>query len=491
MRKIIILLIWTICTTSCLNDFLNVEPVSDIYSDKYWKTEMDAKGALTSIYASLQTAFSAQSGVCYMSWFEGRGDNFFGSNGGNYPMGEVNRNNFGVTHPGADWNRWYKAISTANYAIFYIPQMKEITNLKRDHLLAEAYFLRAYCYFMLYRIWGDVPLIVKPTLSFDDLEKPARTSKETVMNELILVDLRHAREKMDPASSEQFFCSAGAIYALSVEVAMWNKNYDDAITYSEALLGLKKGNTTEDRYSLVSTGEWPDLMAKATTAENIWTLKWSFVNNGYNVIASQMCSGTYISVAKTVRDIWFDQVWEDDIRRANTIDESALYPATHLGNSTQSMSMWKWGGANKRPTQQNELYIPLFRLGDIILLRAEALNQRERYGEALAELNKIRARAGLTSRQESDYANAADKKKAIEDDILLERRFELFGEGKRWFDLVRTGRAMETMNDFFENYIEANNGGACTRIEEEWQLYWPITPNNILDNGNLVQTGNY
>ncbi len=75
--------------------------------------------------------------------------------------------------------------------------------------------------------------------------------------------------------------------------------------------------------------------------------------------------------------------------------------------------------------------------------------------------------------------------------ILQERQLELLGEGRRWFDLIRTGRAMKVMNDYFENYIEAQTGDVCPRFTDEWQLYWPVYYNNILENANLVQNGNY
>jgi hypothetical protein len=156
--------------------------------------------------------------------------------------------------------------------------------------------------------------------------------------------------------------------------------------------------------------------------------------------------------------------------------------------------MWKYEPVTRFPNNTNAKYIPLYRLADIILLRAEALNKLGRYDEALIELNKIRTRAGLPSRLITDYSTyttATDKTYAIESAILDERRFELLGEGKRWFDLMRTGRAMTTMNAYFEN--ELNPGGVTNYklFTDTWQLYWPVLQDNINENGNLKQTGQY
>ena len=136
--------------------------------------------------------------------------------------------------------------------------------------------------------------------------------------------------------------------------------------------------------------------------------------------------------------------------------------------------------------EANEKYVPFYRYADILLLRAEALNKQQRQEEALELLNMIRERAGLSLKTMDDFTNASDRTLAMEDAILQERQLELLGEGRRWFDLIRTGRAMKVMNDYFENYIEAQTGDVCPRFTDEWQLY-----NNILENANLVQNGNY
>jgi hypothetical protein len=488
MKKtsIVLLTILTIMmlTTSCLNDFLDVQPVSDTYSAKFWKTELEARTGLNSIYADFQNNFK---GMNYIGWYELRSDNCYGiPQGGSFLYSEVNMNKIYPSHPCSNWNVWYKSISMANIAIYYIQKMPNISEIKQNNLLAEAYFLRAYCYFNLVRIWGNVPIVVKPLLSFGDVTYPSRDSSKVVMDSVILKDLELAVSKVDPSKNDRFLFNVGPLYSLCTDVAMWNHDYVSAEKYSDLLLKL-------NRYTLVSGADFSKTVSTAITTENIWTLQWSYINNGYNSIVQNL--NTYTIVARPISiDLWKnDPAWSKDLRRPQTIDTtySSIYGFTHLISTDARASMWKYEPVIRIGNNTNEKFIPLYRLADIILLRAEALNKLGRFQDALDQLNVIRTRAGLKSRLLTDYDSATDKMLSIEDDILQERQLELLGEGKRWFDLVRTGRAISTMNKYFETYLKAYGVTNYKLYTDQWQLYWPVFKDNIVENENLTQTGMY
>jgi hypothetical protein len=481
---LLIILPMMLLMTSCLNDFLTVEPVSDTYSAKFWKTELEARTGLNSIYADFQNNFKGTGGMTYIGWYELRSDNCYGiPQGGSFLYSEVNMNKIYPSHPCSNWNVWYKSISMANIAIYYIQQMTNISEIKQNNLLAEAYFLRAYCYFNMVRIWGNVPIIVKPLLSFSDVTYPSRDSCKVVMDSVILKDLELAVSKVDPSKNDMFLFNVGPLYSLCTDVAMWNHDYVKAEKYSALLLGL-------NRYTLASGPDFYKTVSIATTTENIWTLKWSYINNGYNPVVQSLYS--YTIVAKPVVDKWKTAEWRKDLRRPQSIDTLYnYYGFTHLITTDSRASMWKYEPVTRIPNNTNEKFIPLYRLADIILLRAEALNKLGRFQDALDQLNLIRTRAGLVSRLLTDYDLATDKMLAIETDILQERQFELLGEGKRWFDLVRTGRAISTMNNYFETYLKAYGVSNYKLFTDQWQLYWPVFKDNIVENKNLTQTGQY
>ena len=141
--------------------------------------------------------------------------------------------------------------------------------------MAEAHFLRAFCYFNLMRIWSDVPLITEPTLSLEEVSKPTQSSQEVIL-EQIKNDLETAVGLINymGLSTELHTFSPAALYCLYAHYAMWVHDYGTAEKYTGLVLAQK--------YSLVSADEFATVCSKATTSENIWTLKWLFENNGKN-----------------------------------------------------------------------------------------------------------------------------------------------------------------------------------------------------------------
>lgn len=487
MKNIGILLVSLFMLTSCLNDFLEVNPQTDIASVNFWKTSGDARSALNAVYAELQTSLGDNSGYNYAYLFEARADNFIGTNFlMTYPLGSVNYNIITSTHPGSNWNHYYKMISIANYALHYIPTMTNISELQRNNFLSEAYFLRAYSYFTLVRLWGDVPMITEPVLNIGDITKPAKAPKDSILN-LISSDLKLSVQKIDETAVDVYLYNSGAVYALYTDFSMWIKDYDNAVLYSQKLYDLK-------RYNLVSGTDFSTVCSNAATTENIWTLKWNYANNGYNVGIYKV-NGQGINVfisAEPLRKLWAKPEWRADKRRYQTIDTTYNYALNHVDNLDSRGGIWKWA-PTVRLDQTTEVPVPLYRLADVILLRAEALNKLGRTAEALAELKKVRDRAGLAERKIDEFSLLSNQQimDSVENIILQERQFELIGEGKRWFDLVRTGKAMTTMNNYFSTYIQKKSFQKPNHFTEEWQLYWPVYFNNMQENENLTQTGNY
>lgn len=497
MKKVFIaaLLFTIIGLSSCINDFLTIAPQSDLVQGTFWKSEGDLIIALNGTYSLMQKTLSANSGMSYLTWYVVRGDDFIGGNSTNSVQElDVSFNKIASGHATTDWNDWYKVINATNYALYYIPKMTSVGQSTKNKYISEALFMRAYCYFNLARIWGDVPLILNPTLVPEDAIKPFRNTQAKVMQQVVS-DLDSALVKADKtvANINIVRGNIGAIYALYTQVCMWNHtdaDYAKAITMSQALIDLKK-------FNLEPVATYGKIFATGTTQENIWTLQWSYAANGYNVAAAMMCKSVDISLgmAKGFRTLWTDPQYVGDGRRKQSIDTIdntvSKYTIDYVTKKMPNCTLRKWVDSptpNTFLTNTNEVPLILLRLADIILLKAEAHNKLSQFNLALVELNKIRTRANIPVKVLADYgSDPTTIMNAIENDILQERRFELMGEPNcRVFDLMRTGKLKETMNNFYDNEILLNAPTVTVNKFDGNVWYLPIFESNAIENQNLL-----
>lgn len=483
IKYVLILLAVTSVMQSCMDDFLTVEPLSNITNENFWKSEKDARAGLNAAYTFIQKAYITG----FLVWGEARSDDFLGNVSGGSPMQNVTLNRLNSTMSACNWDNWYKVVSIANYAIYYIPFMEgNINETTQNHLLSEAYFLRAFAYFSMYRIWGDVPLVTEPVLKVTDVTKPTQTGKDTIFA-LVISDLEKADSLVDITVEELYLYSCGALYALTTDVAMWQKDYEKAVQYAEKLIAI-------NRYNL-ENAPFEDVCRLANTSDNIWTLDWDYTISGENTICSGLAnSSSSLIPTYEIYQKWF--AWEKewgvcDIRRQCTIDSIKVrnYTSRHVSKLPAACQIWKWSpGEHLAQSDYRDCPIPMYRYADILLLYAEALNRLGRMEEALAPMNEVRKRAGLPAKDMAYYSG--DKNK-LEEDIWQERQFELYGEGRRWFDLMRTDRVETVMNAFFNGYITQYGGKDFNLFTEEWNKYWPVSQTILNENQNLHQIGSY
>jgi hypothetical protein len=127
-------------------------------------------------------------------------------------------------------------------------------------------------------------------------------------------------------------------------------------------------------------------------------------------------------------------------------------------------------------------------LGDIHLTYAEALNKTGDIANALKYLNFIRVRAGLPAYASNDPKVSAAN---MEQTILEERRFELYGEGKRWFDLVRTDKVFEVMDPVLKIRQRRLGTQEIGFGSDRNKILWPLHRTVLEDNKKLVQNPSY
>lgn len=474
MKRLIYLTLSILLLASCKK--LDQQPISDMSSASFWKSAEHALAGNAAIYDGMQKTFSGS----FTEWGDARSDNFtYGGTGENQI--NVVLNGLNSTTGTANWNNLYTTIARANVAIKYLPGIPDLTVVQKNHYLAQAYAARAFMYFWAVRLWGGVPVRLQTYENIEESPNLARTSADSVINAVILPDLLKANTLVDKNAVSTFEINTGSILSMLAEVYMWTKDYAKVISVTDQLIAL-------NRYSLAPTANYKDIFVAATTKENIFSLNWSYLVDGGNGIAGRIGSSDQTS------NYYIDSVplmkWENnkiDIRRGIAYD-------TTIANALQRViQVWKYypldvtTGKPVVPSRaQSEVKLPFYRWADILLLRAEALNRTNDKTNAFVLLNQVRTRSRANALNPSSFTTVLD----VETAILDERQLELFAEGKRWFDLVRTNRVLTVMDPLIKQR-QKNLGISQTGFTDARKILWPISRDALTRDPLLIQNPPY
>ncbi|MNQ87689.1 SusD family protein [compost metagenome] len=337
-----------------------------------------------------------------------------------------------------------------------------------NQTLGQAYALRALCYFNMTRIWGALPLVTQPLKDATENYLVERSDTEAVYARIEL-DLDSATVLLptsySPSQTTKALLTAGAVNAIYTDLYMWRHQYDKALTASQRIL------TNTANYSLTSLTDATALentsyarqFTHGFSTESIFEIDFNFAERG--------ARSFYIQV---YGDIGFQPAFQVSIPLMTKFQPNDKR-ATISYNERRDITKF-FDKTNFVRSTMDDKNIIMYRLSDILLLRAEALNQLDRPADAIAIVNQMKVRAGETALQPADYTSL--NKSQIEDIILNERSKELCFEGKRWFDLVRTKKAISVMQPI--------NG-----LNNEDNYVWPINLNEIRLNPLLKQNSYY
>lgn len=489
MKKIILYIIPMVLVISSCEDFLTEDPVSQLSAGSFWTQETDLQTATASMYDGMQTITDD-----YLFWWaEARSDNFIHSPiRGTQPY---SLNGLRADINACEWGDLYQIILRANLIIENAERVIDATEAERNGYLSQAYAMRAFCHLLGVKVWGDVPLILQSTTDADT--KPEQAPVADVLA-AVVEDLLLARELANPdavGESGKKYIDEGGVLAILTDAYMWQRDYARAIEVTDELITLGYYQLEPDAAS------WKQMFSDQAylSLEMIWVLGRNIIEDGGSGYQ------TKIGVTSTTSEMfpdypliakWEDQ-WQVDFRPALTYDAVNAYIAGNL----ESGFVWKFQGSaddasdpSAALTNQDnaEVTMPMFRWADILLMRAEALNQTGDQDEAVNLLNQIRNRAGLGSADVTDFDSPATMSStdSLEMAILEERQIELFGEGKRWFDLRRTGRLLEVM-DPITRQRQINEGVTIEGFGDPESQLFPIGESALLGNDKIVQNSAY
>jgi starch-binding outer membrane protein, SusD/RagB family len=474
----------TFTQLSC-DDHMELLPPYGLVREDFWKTKEDVEAVLMAAYQS----FAAQNRNLFLHG-ELRADLLAGKS--NQPTNEriIMENNIYPDNNFCNWRDFYVIINYCNEVIKNAPVVKNIDNTFTDFrlrsILAEAYFLRSLSYFYLVRIYNEVPLVLQPSEDDGVDFFPLKSTEEEVLNQIV-ADL-NANWAYAPSggfstiAENKGRASKGAYDALLADIALWRFQYEEALNHIERI-------ENEGEYLLMPSARWFEIYYPGNSLESIFEFQFDGnlgqPNSMYNL--TQRNSNQYGPSMRAIqmfgREYTAELVRGEDVTIDKIGDDNYII-WKYLGQAPDGQTQ-RSGGAT---TSANFI---VYRLADILLMKAEALSQLGRFDEALMIINKIRDRANVVAISPSFTTTA------FEDAILQERALELAYEGKRWFDLLRMGRR----NDFerkgrlieiiVSNAPSTQRRILSTRLNNPLGWYLPVHSGEIDRNRNLKQNPFY
>ncbi len=476
MKKYTLFILIALTASSC-SDFLELQPKLQVSDASFYKTPSDFETALIGNYADLQaynlpliylgdlTTDNAEIQWTSPTVSEVEADemNFTPAN----------------TFVNSVWNTCFSTISGSNNILSRIEGLNFNETVK-NQLKGESLFLRAYSYFNLVRIFGDLPIVEVAFRSpneiqaFDMSRKPAGQ-----VYDLIISDLTQAATLLEGVEGlSKSRASTGAAKTLLGKVYLTLKRFDDAAAVLKEVIDSKKYSLENDYKKLFTNGN-------EGLAESIFEIEYLSGNVGEGNSFSSVFTPARFDMAifpgnmqgsgRILPTPDMANAYEpDDSRKPASIGESVLLVT---GNYEDDLYGLKFVDFTTGIQGDGGINFTALRYADVLLMYAEALNEGGGAEDPHIYLNMVRERADLLP-----LSGLTDEQFALA--LEQERRVEFFLEGHRWFDLVRTGRLEDVMNAYFQD-----EGLNFSVVAHEWVL--PIPLREIDIDPELEQNPNY
>jgi starch-binding outer membrane protein, SusD/RagB family len=478
------------CLLFSCEDWLTEEPKST--KPIGGTTAVDAQASVDGIYAFLRAPYD-KGGYANMAYsiLEVATDQYKASAIDDFGAAEVYNLVYTTSNPHFAnwWNSCYRGIEAANIAISTIPTITDpkLSDNQRSQLMGEAHFLRAYYYFMLVRMFGDIPLKVTPTTSEAD-GQIGKSPVKDIYEKVIVPDLLLAEEQNLPATSQAGRVSNGAVKALLAKVYLTMAGYPLQQTDKYALAKEKAREVMDGRYSLFQSDANRTWFNKLNNSdfdnqqEHIFMVQYAvnLVSNSISIYFAPL-GGTGVLTPSGIHfagmyptDKFYNSYQENDLRAQN---QGFFF--TEYDGIKFELSVYKYFDPSLRTVApQGDKNVPLIRYADVLLTYAEAQNAADGSPDATSyeAINAIRARSGL-----EPLSGLSGQ--AFTEAVWRERAWELTVEGQVWFDMLRTRKIFNGTG--FQDVVGYTLSNGKTIGEQHLQF---LIPQSELDvNPRLAQ----
>ncbi|MDB5208426.1 MAG: RagB/SusD domain protein [Flavisolibacter sp.] len=481
-----------ILSSSC-SKTLEISPVSSIAYTNFLKTEADIRGANFGMYIKLRNETSFNGFALGELRAETVTSGLAGTAGyDRYYQNTVDAN---VTTPQITWTGYYSVINAANLIIKFAPGASFSSDASRNDYMAQAYTMRAYVYFLMTKTWGDLPLRTEPFVEYNFETVQIAKSSQADVFKLIKADLDKALQlySSNAFQTGRNLWSKPAANALKADVYLWTakRMQGGAADFTAALDACTAVQTADVTllptfsaiFDYTNKGNKEVLMAvnyiAVEAVDNYFFNGWLSVTTAYLSTADPVAKAAIGQLGGN--NIWSpsslvrNQFTIDDQRRAATFIEVFNINPTTGARTLFGTVINKGDGIVINGTRYFADDIILYRYADVLLLKAEAKNGLGQ--DPSTEINLVRQRAYGAAFSSHTFVNGTrDGNDAV---ILQERLFELAYEGKRWWDLVRFGKAFELVPSL------------QSRVGKDYLLLHPINAITLSLEPKIVQNTGY
>lgn len=486
-----------ITATSC-KKWLDLRPQDGITRQDFWKTKEQIQSAIVGCYSSLLDDPSGSKPLSeyLFLWGELKGDMIVPSLRATNDEIDVTNVNTLPTNSIANWSAVYKTINYCNTVIDFAPGVlatdNTLTQTQLNAYLAEARALRALMYFYLVRSFKDVPLKVTSTSSDQDLVQLPKTGSDTILAQ-ITKDLAFADSNAVFSYGSNYYdkgrITKYTVKAIEADVFLWTDNYTESVNACDFIINSQKFGLV----SGINANSWFNtLFYNGNSNESIFEFQYDIqkTNSFYNMF---LTTTARFYASPNVMDNIYTIDFIDDKNKDIRGDGAAV--------RTSDNAIWKYVGADnntaRASTDASYAHWFVYRYADILLMKAEALNQLGRGMEALALVNIIRDRAHALA--QTYTVQDPNDKRSMTDFILAERAREFAFEGKRWYDVLRNAKRnnYERLDILLTMAAQAvpaiRQVSALNKYRDptHYSHYFPIYVNEIQADPKLIQNPFY
>ncbi len=492
-----LLIIGSSCTVllSGCSKFLDEQDPSNFTTGTYFTKPQHAQAVVDATYASMRDPMESGFGGGAWTMVEfatGQSGTDLGQAVDSYYVKDLKNtsdNGYGQTI----WTAYYRGIANANLAITKIPGI-DMDKTQAQKLMGEAYFLRAWYYFQLVRLFGNIPLVTKVVDLQSDQLKPAPANPEDVYKQIV-DDLKNAESAGLPWTDPSGRVSLGAVKSLlsSVYLTMAGYPLQKGAPYYTLAADKAKEVINANQFTLFTSYNDLHNPAKKNTGENIFMIQyktqvipsnWQVLIIPYNKNISAYSSetgGIYPTLSfvrsydpadlRTKEKQFFFTKFTNENDRSVVVDLGGYFPYKLFDSVAQTS------------TASSDLNWPLLRYAEVLFIYAEASNEvNGPTTDAYKAVNDIRQRAQLPPL-------SGLSKEQFREAVWKEKGYELCFENKTWFDMVRTRKAFNESTQTFDDYV--GHKFSYGPVLSERELLFPIPTAEVRNNPHLKQNTGY